>query len=489
MTTAPETAPTAPPGRRGPATPGRTAQGRLPLKDKIAYGLGDMGNGFMFDLGQAYLLKFYTDVAGIPPAAAAGVFVFTKIFDAFMDPVAGIAVDRRKGGGRHGRFKPVMMYSSIALAVLTVVTFLTPGGTDGVNLVYAYGSYMAWGVLYSFTNVPYGSLASVMTQEPTQRAQLASFRQAGSVSALLITGVAFMPIVGAFGSERVGFAAAAAAMAVVGVLGFYATFRGTTESVPVVRSDERITPRSFVTTVVQNRPLLVLILMTVFSISAYNIKPAMIVYFTDYNLQNQDLLAVVNMFGIGSSILAILTIPWLVARFGKKTVALGGFALAAVADALNFLLPTSTVTFTILYSLSFVGVALPNGITWAMVSDVIDYGHWRSGTRREGITYSMFNFSRKIAQALAGGAAGFGLSVIGYVPRFTSDPDLADQAGGILQGIKALQTLYPAIALTLAGAVLFFLYPLTDRRVTQIVTETREREAGVAVADEPGTPA
>lgn len=31
---------------------------RIPTRQKIAYGFGDFGNGFMFDLGQAYLTKF-----------------------------------------------------------------------------------------------------------------------------------------------------------------------------------------------------------------------------------------------------------------------------------------------------------------------------------------------------------------------------------------------------------------------------------------------
>lgn len=30
---------------------------KLPLKEKVAYGFGDLGNGFMFDLGQSYLLE------------------------------------------------------------------------------------------------------------------------------------------------------------------------------------------------------------------------------------------------------------------------------------------------------------------------------------------------------------------------------------------------------------------------------------------------
>lgn len=47
---------------------------RLSLKEKISYGFGDFGNGFMFDLGQIYLLKYFTDVAGIPAAMAGGIF-------------------------------------------------------------------------------------------------------------------------------------------------------------------------------------------------------------------------------------------------------------------------------------------------------------------------------------------------------------------------------------------------------------------------------
>lgn len=452
-------------------------EGRLSLKEKISYGMGDLGNGFMFDLGQAYLLKFYTDVAGLPAAAAATVFVVTKLFDAFMDPLAGTAIDGRRKVGRSGRFRGVMFYSSIALAVLTIFTFLTPGMSEGVNLVYAYASYMAWGVLYSFTNIPYGSLASVMTQEPVERAKLASFRQAGSVSALLITGVAFMPIVLAFDSERVGYAFAAGAMAVTGVLCFFATFRGTNENVPVVRSAEKLTLKGFAGAIVGNRPLLTIILMTIFSISAYNVKTSMIVYFTQYYLGDVTLLPFVNVISIGSSIIGILLIPVLTRFIGKKNTALLGFGLAIVADALNFILPTTPILFTILFSLSFIGVALPNGITWAMVCDVIDFGHWKNGARREGITYSMFNFSRKIAQSVAGGLAGFGLSAIGYVPN-------AAQSEAALSGMKVLQTLYPCLALLVAASVLYFLYPLTDRRMKAITEETRDRELAAGASSD-----
>ncbi len=455
---------------------------KLSVKEKLAYGLGDFGNGFMFDLGQAYLLFFYTQVAGITPLAAAGVFAFTKIFDAFMDPVAGTFVDGRKRIGKAGRFKPVMMYSSIALAVLTIVTFLTPHAGHDVNLIYAYASYAAWGVLYSFTNVPYGSLASVMTQDSEQRAQLAVYRQAGSVTALLVTGVAFMPIVvavsgGAGQLNMWGYAAAAAAMSVVGVLGFFACYRGTNETVPVIRRpQEKITPATFARTVFTNKALLTLVLMTIFSISAYNIMPTMMAYFAQYNLANVELLSVINFFSIGASIVAILCIPWLVKRLGKRNTALLGFVIAAASAGVNFLVPTNIYVFTALYALTFIGVALPNGVTWAMVSDTIDYGDWRTGVRREGITYSMFNFSRKLAQALAAGMAGVGLGWIGYVKDFDSALGVAE-ADSVRAGIKGLLTLYPCITLTLAAATLLVLYPLTESKLTTMLNEMYERDA------------
>ncbi|MBV4440577.1 MFS transporter [Clostridium tyrobutyricum] len=440
---------------------------RLSLKEKISYGLGDFGNGFMFDLGQAYLLKFYTDVVGLPGVVAGGIFVFSKIFDAFMDPIAGSAVDSRKNIGKNGRFRPVMFYSSIILAILTVVTFFTPDVSSRGKLIYAYVSYMLWGLLYSFTNVPYGSLGSVMTQDVQDRSQLASFRQAGSVGALLITGVIFMPIVTRFSNPKVGFPVAAAIMGTIGVCAFFVTFKNTKESVKIERKNEKITPRSFATAVFTNKPLLVLILMTVFSISAYNIKTAMIIYFCQYYLGNVSLLPYVNFISIGCSVIGIISMPYLVKKLGKKKTAILGFAMSFIADGLNFILPVNIVVFTILLSISFIGISIPNGVTWAFVSDVIDYGQWHTGVRREGITYSAFNFSRKVAQSIAGGLSGFGLTLIGYVPN-------AKQSAGTLFGIKSLLMLYPCIALIIAAIVIGILYSLSDKKYKQIVKDLQD---------------
>ncbi|MDS0525995.1 glycoside-pentoside-hexuronide (GPH):cation symporter [Clostridium sp. SHJSY1] len=440
---------------------------KLSLKEKISYGFGDFGNGFMFDLGQAYLSKFFTDVCGIPAAQAKNIFVFTKIFDAFMDPIAGSVIDARKPS-KTGKFRPVMMISSIILAALTVFTFTMPDMSVGNKLIYAYAAYMIWGLVYSFTNIPYGSLASVMTQDVNDRSQMATFRQAGSLGAQLITGVAFVPILTHFTDPKIGYPIAAAIMALIGIIAFFICFKNTREHIqPKAKVQEKLTFADYKGAIFANKPLIAIIIMTLFTISAMNANNQMMIYYCQYALGNVELQPVINTIMIGCSIIGIAAIPKLVSKFGKKKTAMIGFAISIVANGLNFILPANFYTFTALVTIGYIGLAIPNGVTWAMVSDCIDYSEWNTGKRKEGIIYSAFNFARKIAQSLAAYVTLGALGLTGYVPN-------AVQTSSALFGMKAVMALYPAVALTLAAIVVFVLYDLTDEKFNSIVKELQE---------------
>lgn len=450
----------------------KVSSGRLSWKEKIAYGFGDFGNGFMFDLGQAYLTKFFTDVAMIAPGIVGTIFAATKIFDAFMDPLAGSFIDGRKKISHRGKFRPVMMVSACVLAVLTVITFTMPNISMKGKILYALLTYMAWGVVYSFTNVPYGSLASVMTRNVEDRAELATTRQAGSLGAQLVTGVAFIPIVMMFTNHggkpsAHGYTIAALVMALAGILGFVVCYLGTREHVKVNRqaSDtKREGFKEYAKVIFTNKPLGAMILLTLFTISAMNTNNTMMVYFCQYNLGNLALQPIVNGIMMGASVVAILLIPTLVKRFGKKQTAIVSFIIGAVANGLNFILPTNIVTFILLVTIGYVALAIPNGITWAFVSDVIDYGEWHTGIRKEGITYAAFNFSRKLAQSLAAIISAGILGLTGYIAN-------EHQSASTLLGIKSAMTLYPAIALVMAAIIIFFLYGLSDDKYRQIAED------------------
>ncbi|MGQ3481438.1 MFS transporter [Paenibacillus sp. TY11] len=443
----------------------------ISLKEKISYGMGDFGNGFMFDLGQLYLLKFFTDVAGVSAGAAAGIFLVSKLFAAVCDPIVGSFVDYRKHIGTRGKFRPFLIVGSVILAILTVLTFISPNISPTGKLIYAYASYMIWGIGYSIVNIPYGSLGAAITQDTHQRASLSSFRQAGSLGALFVTSVIVMPLILLFPNHHVGYPVVMGIMSLIGVIAFIVCYRGTKERI-ISQSEpkEKLSIGVIVHTFTNNKPLLVLVLMTIFTISAYNIKSALLIYFAEYNLGHVELMAYMNFIIIGSSLLGVLFLPKLVRRFGKRKTAILGMLVSVIADSINFFMPSNVYIFTILASISFIGISIPNGVTWAFVSDIIDYGEWSSGERKEGITYSLFNFSRKLAQSLSGFLSGIGLALVGYVPNVV-------QSSGTLLGIKALLCLYPAVALVLAMLVIGKMYKLTDSKHAEMVQELQRRHA------------
>ena len=385
-----------------------------------------------------------------------------------MDPIAGSDIDGRKNIGPRGKFRPVMMASAVILTILTVITFTMPDVSPTGKILFAYGAYMAWGLVYSFTNIPYSSLASVMTRDVEERSQMATTRQAGSIvpahysrqpPSMVVPGVRF---------AREGFSfAASIVMSIIGVIGFAICYFNCHEHVPVKRNtqnEQKAKFSDYIKLVFTNKPLLCIILMTLFTISAMNTNNQMMIFFCQYNLGHMGLQPIVNGIMMGCSVVGILLIPKLVKMFGKKKTAIGGLLIGCAADLLNFVIPTNIYTFIVLVAIGYVALAIPNGVTWAFVSDVIDYSEWHNGIRKEGITYAAFNFSRKIAQALAAVESSGILVLTGYVAN-------AVQSEMTLMGIKAAMTLYPGVALGIAAIILYFFYGLTDDKFKKIADD------------------
>ena len=93
----------------------------------------------------------------------------------FTDLLAGRRVDETST--RWGRFRPYLLFGSVPLLALLVAVFSIPGGlSDNGKLVWAFVSYALFQLAYSFVNIPYGSLAAAMTQEPDERAKLSTGR-------------------------------------------------------------------------------------------------------------------------------------------------------------------------------------------------------------------------------------------------------------------------------------------------------------------------
>ena len=94
--------------------------------EKFAYGMGDVGNNFMFEMGQLYLLKYFTDVIGLPAATAGTVFLVAKIWDAFADIGVGTWIDHQKHISKAGKFRPFLLWAALPLGLLLIANFSVP---------------------------------------------------------------------------------------------------------------------------------------------------------------------------------------------------------------------------------------------------------------------------------------------------------------------------------------------------------------------------
>lgn len=441
---------------------------KLSLKEKMSYGLGDVGNGLMFDMGQLYLLKFYTDILGISAYWAGLVFLISKIFDAFADASVGAFVDSRTNISKRGKFRPFILWGTIPLALMTVISFLAPDISDTGKIVYAFATYMAFGLAYSFVNIPYGSLSAAMTQDPVDRASLGSFRAIGSQTALLISGVAVIPIVLQFDNQEAGYIVAISVMSILGLVFHYICYRNTSENIIREPKKEKVPLSQLFKSLLSNRPLIALCLAALFMIAATNLRGAVQLYYLEYNLNNASLMALLTFLSIGMAILGSYFIPAFVKRIGKKNTFMLGLIIGIIADIINFILPTGLTSFLIIYSIGSFALAFALGLPWVMIADAVDYHEWKSGERTEGVVYSSYSFFRKLAQALAGFIPGIALGLIGYIPN-------VQQSAETLMGLKGLMFLAPAILNIIGVIVLFFFYNLTDDLYSKIVTELKER--------------
>ena len=152
---------------------------RLPIKTVLGYGAGDFGFNLAFSLSTTFLLYYYTDVAGISAAAVGTMFLVVRLWDAVADLLAGRLVDRTMT--RWGKFRPFLMFGAVPLLFMSFLVFHVPTSLDaGMKIIYAYATYAVLGLVYSLVNIPYGSLASAVTQSVHERAKLVAARAFGA---------------------------------------------------------------------------------------------------------------------------------------------------------------------------------------------------------------------------------------------------------------------------------------------------------------------
>ncbi len=203
----------------------------MKLSQYLGYGAGDAANNLTFSMVSAFLLIYYTNVAGISAATAGTLFLVVRIWGGFTDLFAGRRVDETET--RWGKFRPYVLFGSVPLLVLLVALFSIPGGlSPGGKIAWAYISYALFQLAYSFVNIPYGSLSAAMTQVPEDRAKLSTSRVIAASLTILLIAVVVSPQISGGGDLQRSLTITTVAFAIIGFalyLWCFATSRETVQ--------------------------------------------------------------------------------------------------------------------------------------------------------------------------------------------------------------------------------------------------------------------
>jgi len=438
------------------------------MKDKLGYLFGDLGNDFFFILVMAFLMVFYTDIFHLNPAAVGLLFMVARVWDAFADMAWGRFIDTRSSG-KNGKFRPWILRMSFPLVITGVLMFVyIPGMSDGFYLAYAYVTYILWGTLYSTVNIPYGSMASVITADPVERTALSSWRTIGAQMAGLIINVVG-PILLFVDNKAIPsrFLLGAIIFGILAIASYLACYKLSVERIVVDNTDKpKAKKGGTIKGLAKNKPLIWFLIASLAFMVVFMLIGTVNVYlFKDYFGSAKSL----SMVGLLQSVAVFVMAPFiqkLVKKFGKKEVASAGILLAALVYGVLYLLPDlNASSFITILTIAMLGYGTFNLVIWAFVTDVIDYHEYLTGLREDGTVYAIYSMARKLGQAVAGGVGGAAIAAVGY------NSELAKQTAETLSGIHMLGTLVPAIVLGAVFLIILFLYPLNKKRTEQLALD------------------
>lgn len=383
---------------------------RFGMRDCLAYAAGDLGCNMSFAL-KSTMAIFWTQFMGLDLWYSL-LLIVVQVWDAINDPLIGSMVDAdRRQYKRRNKFLQYIFVGSIGLIVGGACCFLPfPNAPVWAKMIIFIAGYVIWDAFYTVANVPYGSLLSLISSKPADRASLSAWRSVGSMVGNMLPMVILPFIIYDDANNLIGERVFIAAL-IMGVLGFVCfqfMIRNTEirEDVQIKLDDQpKFNVLKAMGNFVHNRPAVgaTVAAMGMF-IGMQGAATAITVLFQSY-FKNIDASGIVQMFAMIPIVVFTPLARKCVVRFGKKELASVGALCSIVASILMFVLPITgdtkgMILYVVCQLINSLGMGIYSTVSWAMMGDAIDYNEWKTGKREEGTVYALHSFFRKLAQGI-----------------------------------------------------------------------------------------
>jgi GPH family glycoside/pentoside/hexuronide:cation symporter len=440
---------------------------KISFWERLAYGCGDAGFNIVWASLTAFIVFFFTDVAGIAPAVVSVILLLGRLFDGSDDVVAGWLVDRTRT--RFGKARPWILWLVLPFGILTVMLFTVPNLGPTGKIIYAGVVYFLINDLYSFINIPYGTLNAMITQDQYQRSMLNLTRMIMAIVATILVSSATVGFVEMLGGGAGGWQRIYTIYAVVAMILLMITFLFTRERVKPADTPRKksIVPfKIAAAALLKNRYLWLMIGTMILAFVSMGLGGSAI-YFAQYVLGDIQLMAMLQLAANVPVLLGMFLVAPLIKKFGKRACTLIGALLMVIGSLVIIINPVS-LPFVLIGSLiKAFGLAPVAGVGGAMILDTIEYGDWRTGVRSEGLISSMASLASKVG-------IGFGAAIIGWT--LAAGKYVANAASQAPSAIMAIEMCFIYVPAILAAIILVLLWFFDlDKIYPKIAQELRER--------------
>ena len=450
----------------------------IKARDKLGYAMGDLASCLVFGLTQSILNKYYTDVLEISVLSVMIMTIVARIWDAINDPIWGRIIDGARVR-KDGRYRHWIKVFAVPVALAAILMFADVRGfSAGGKLAWIYVTYILFGMLYTCINIPYGSLAQVITSSDKERSSLSVFRSIGStfgaMPAMVLASICYVKL--ADGSSQMDYRkvlVGVIAIAVLSVLAYllcYAWSKERVESRPAPR--EKGQTMKVIRILLKSRPFMAVSLASMLFLAAQMFGQGYNTYLFHHYFKAPGMTMLPTVFQYLPVAVVMFFASRLGNRFGRREVCSYGILLAAVFYLALFVLALFGITNVWLYLAaclaSGVGTAFIFLLIWAMATDAIDYNRVAFGLNDEATSYAFYSFMRKLGQTVATILINVPLLRIGYSGSALNTEGLTPAA---LKSMYNSSVMIPAVLFLLVFVILRFFYPLSRQRIAELQVE------------------
>ncbi|HRK30095.1 MAG TPA: MFS transporter [Tepidisphaeraceae bacterium] len=501
----------------------------LSIGTKLSAGAGESVINLGVNMPKEFGFVIYNLTLGVNAVLLGFVLAIPRLWDAISDPLMGSISDNTKS--RWGRRKPYMLLGGILSALLMAAICIPPSflfswfsTANKVGILGYHFSAAEWAAAFYFVlisilfytaltvfSVPYGALTLELTSDYGERTRLMSFRTAFTyVSGIMLGWMLYAtkwqvwtdiaerngaadPIKQGelYGTWVVGGFAALVLLLASLIPTFF--LKEVAIANPVSKPRPQKTKKMpMLETLRQTISMPTFILIVLAYTTAFfgiilviHLGQYINIFYTHDGDKKLGLLAQAwaNTFKPAAGLLTVFALNRLAHRVEKKIAWSACLSISLTGAILTWFMYSPELKawepnffgislylhpMIIPFCLLFPGLAATLMMSYSMIADVCDIDQLRSGRRREGMYWAVFNFVQKLALSVALLMTGFTLSIAAF------DQNSIKQSAETIFSMRLWFTLTLIVSIA-AAIVLVLCVPISRSRLAAVHAELAKR--------------